>query len=229
MEENDLLHIDPYLFIRTDLINYLSVNTADLDPNIYITIQLCQTPIDKNTLINDYKISPDIIDLLLKHNVIIPYEQIWKQDNFNTLDIEINTHCNYRCIYCPEKFTPKEPRLMSNELFSNIIDKTQRFPSITTIAFNFFNEPLLDPEFLNKIEIVSKTNLKVNLFTNGSLLDPCTCLLYTSMGNKEIKFYTNMIIRKHITGIRKAIILSDNNNELIGKLIDLQTEDDVDE
>ena len=171
-EKDILVILNPFFFVYVDMIDYFIRNKNMTNKNIYEVIIRCQEPQYINILTKKFNIPFDTIDFLLGLKVIIPIEQSWTQGFYTTLDIEICTHCNYRCDYCPVKISPKKPQLMDNKLFAEIIDKANNFPSITTINLNAYNEPLLDPELLDKLNIVSKTKLKIILNTNGSLLNP---------------------------------------------------------
>ena len=87
--------------------------------------------------------------------------------------IEISTLCNYGCIFCPHKTTFwRKKTVMDNELFIYIIDKLQQeLPQIDTITLTGMGEVLTDPSAIEKIRACKTRGFKVNILTNGSLLD----------------------------------------------------------
>lgn len=92
-------------------------------------------------------------------------------EKINTIEIEVNTHCNWKCRYCPEKYWPKKAETMDLKLFNQIIDKVVKFNFIEYITLNAYNEPLLDVYFCERInKIASFSNIKLILYTNASLL-----------------------------------------------------------
>ena len=59
---------------------------------------------------------------------------------------------------------------MANQLFLEILQKIQDFGSVNYVTLNTYNEPVLDPLFLERIQYLKKFNLKLILYTNGSAL-----------------------------------------------------------
>ena len=59
---------------------------------------------------------------------------------------------------------------MSMNLFREIIDKAVEHGSVKYVTFNSYNEPILDKHILERTEYLAKTNIKLRLHTNGSLL-----------------------------------------------------------
>lgn len=110
------------------------------------------------------------IDYLLENKLLFDCSNIWCHTNIENLEIEICTHCNWRCQYCPVSVDPKTPKTMPMSLFYEIIDKAVEHGSIKNVTFNSYNEPILDRYILDRIEYLSKTDMKLRLHTNGSLL-----------------------------------------------------------
>lgn len=97
------------------------------------------------------------------------------------IEIEVNTHCNYRCNYCPEKKWPKKISYMKLDLYEEIIEKAANYEQIKYVCFNAYNEPTLDRYFEERIQRLAKTDMKLILFTNASMLeDDKVNLLYES-------------------------------------------------
>lgn len=86
-------------------------------------------------------------------------------------DIEICCHCNARCVFCPVSANPLPPRVMPDELFEHIITDLHCF-ALEWVALNHYNEPLLDPGFWRKVEILARNAMRLRLYTNGILLTP---------------------------------------------------------
>ena len=73
---------------------------------------------------------------------------------FKMVEIEINSHCNRRCAYCPQSVPGyrKPPRFMDRDTFHKIIIILKEAEYSGRISYHFFNEPLLHPhieEFAN--------------------------------------------------------------------------------
>lgn len=130
------------------------------------------------------------IKLMIREGLIVSESEAWEGVKFQNVEIEINTNCNRRCIYCPVSIDHKTTQYMSMELFNEIIDKVERFKSIRYISLNHYNEPTLDKYFEERIERIRKTNLRLILHTNASNLDDEKIKILKNSG-KLYKLYVN--------------------------------------
>ena len=100
----------------------------------------------------------------------------WIQDPKNlcreyrlyTGQIEITSHCNWRCKFCPVSLDPKPHEVMPMDLFTEIVEKLAEVKTLRFVTFHFFNEPTLDPNFAARIHILARFGLKLSLSTNCS-------------------------------------------------------------
>lgn len=111
------------------------------------------------------------IDNLISKRFLVCDVEKWRLHSVLNAEIETTTICNNRCVYCPVRYNPKDSKVMSMELFGYIIDKIGQYGKIEYVTFNSYNEPCIDPYFIQRAEIVSKTNMKMLLNTNGTRLD----------------------------------------------------------
>lgn len=86
--------------------------------------------------------------------------------------IEISTYCNYDCEFCPygDDFYRKK-EIMSNEMFDDILEKISKFSQINTITLSGLGEIFFDKNILYKISKIKSKGYRLNILTNGSLLD----------------------------------------------------------
>lgn len=92
---------------------------------------------------------------------------------FEAVEIEINSHCNKKCSYCPNsKFDRIENGFISDDLFQKIIGQLADFQFKGRISFSFYNEPLLNKKLGSYVEKTKKylPETFLELYTNGSLL-----------------------------------------------------------
>lgn len=105
-----------------------------------------------------------------KKSAILNYRPIW-------LLIYVSDLCNLRCAMCPhhngvkndfdfQKTLTKD--FMTPELLTKIYDK---FPESVFVMLGGVGEPLLNPYFKELVKITSENRKKMNLITNGVLLD----------------------------------------------------------
>lgn len=87
---------------------------------------------------------------------------------FVGIEIEVTTSCNFLCPFCPLAYDPKPKAIMPMDLFEHILDKAKAYKSITTVSINSYNEPTLDPHFMDRARTIASKNLWLLLHTNGS-------------------------------------------------------------
>ena len=90
-----------------------------------------------------------------------------KRQKFLKVYIEITNICNLNCEFCPE--TSREKRSMTVEEFEEIIKKIKDYTDL--VCFHVKGEPLLNTNFGDFLNICEKYDLKVNITTNGILLE----------------------------------------------------------
>ena len=88
--------------------------------------------------------------------------------------IETNTICNQRCWYCQNAhYKNPEPQVMTMRLFETILSEISATFSKThlkTISFAAYNEPTLDPQFQDRLRMLSRYGFSYWFITNGSRL-----------------------------------------------------------
>jgi len=106
----------------------------------------------------------------LSENQFIVNSSEEEASKFNPLyvDMEINTHCNARCLCCPQSVYPKKPNTMLLKTFEAILDKLSDY-DIRWIALSNYGEPLLDKYFLERLNILKNYKFKLHFFTNAIL------------------------------------------------------------
>ncbi len=85
--------------------------------------------------------------------------------------IEITTHCNMSCSFCPSPTLLKRPRLFMDEnLFYKIIDEIKKEKISDTVYFHLMGEPLLHPKVFDFMEYAFNNGLKIILVSNISFI-----------------------------------------------------------
>lgn len=89
----------------------------------------------------------------------------------NDVRFELTTHCNYDCIICPREQLKRPKTVMTTALFEALLGRiAQDSRQYELLTFAGLGEPMLDPGFLDKVEIGRKNGFEVLLLTNGSQL-----------------------------------------------------------
>ena len=93
---------------------------------------------------------------------------------FTVVEMEICTHCNRKCSYCPASIlqTIEPPKYMSDEVFDRLLNELRKINFFGRISYNIFNEPLLRNDlerFVARIKETLPDSYQL-LFTNGDFL-----------------------------------------------------------
>lgn len=92
------------------------------------------------------------------------------KENPHCLRIENTNICNAKCIMCPRDIMTRKQGIMSQSLFEQLIDEAQKI-GIKQINLHNFGEPLIDPNFIKKLDYLTGKNFqKISTNTNASLL-----------------------------------------------------------
>lgn len=103
---------------------------------------------------------------------------------FKRAYVEITNVCNLDCSFCPKTVRRKE--FISKPLFERILEQLQ---GVTEhICFHVMGEPLLHPQIGSFLDISHSLGFKVNLTTNGTLVDKTGDMLVTKPALRLVSF-----------------------------------------
>ncbi len=85
--------------------------------------------------------------------------------------IEITSHCNFNCSFCPNSIMKRPRGFMSAELFGKVVTEIAENNLAEQIAFHLMGEPLLHPEFIPFLKSAANKKQKIHLISNISLID----------------------------------------------------------
>lgn len=88
-------------------------------------------------------------------------------EKFKRVYIEISNICNLQCSFCP--VVDRDKQVMPCELFDRVL--SQVAPLTEQVCLHLMGEPLAHPDFESIIRLCEKHQVKVNLTTNGILLN----------------------------------------------------------
>lgn len=86
---------------------------------------------------------------------------------FKKVYIEITNICNLSCNFCPK--TGRKLNFMKEEAFTHILKSVK--PYTDYIYLHLMGEPLLNPEIQRFLELSKQQEIKVNITTNGTLIN----------------------------------------------------------
>lgn len=98
--------------------------------------------------------------------------------------IEITNVCNLKCDFCPE--TKRQAEFMSEAAFQEALEQIKPFTDY--IYLHVKGEPLLHPHLGRLLDISDDKGLKVNITTNGTLINKAADTLIAKPAVRQINF-----------------------------------------
>ncbi|EJO5347536.1 SPASM domain-containing protein [Clostridium botulinum] len=103
---------------------------------------------------------------------------------FKKFYIEITNVCNLACDFCPQ--TKRKQQFMAIEIFDKILDQIK--PYTDYIYFHVKGEPLLHPEIDKFLDLSYEKGFKVNITTNGTLINKVKDKIIMKKALRQINF-----------------------------------------
>lgn len=101
---------------------------------------------------------------------------------FKKVYIETTNICNLSCNFCPK--TSRELQFMNVESFKKIIDDVKEYTD--HVYFHLMGEPFLNKNLEEFLEICREAELKVNITTNGTLINNVKEILLKSKALRQV-------------------------------------------
>jgi len=101
---------------------------------------------------------------------------------FKSIYIEITNICNLNCSFC--KGSNREKKFMDSKSFEEVLNKIKGYTDY--IYIHLLGEPLMHPELEKILELANSYKIKVNLTTNGRLLDKNINIINKSLSIRQI-------------------------------------------
>lgn len=91
---------------------------------------------------------------------------------FLEVSLEISTHCNRRCVYCPQSVDALPAEFMSWELLIAVMQRLKDIGWSGPVSYNNFNEPLLDKRLPDIVKLTKAwlPRSMPKVYTNGDRL-----------------------------------------------------------
>ncbi|MHB1339022.1 MAG: radical SAM protein [Bellilinea sp.] len=96
--------------------------------------------------------------------------------------IEPTNACNLGCRTCMRNVWDEPIGKMSTEIFSSILKGIQSFTPLPMVFFGGYGEPLAHPDILDMIAAVRNVGAKVEMITNGTMLNETTASRLVELG-----------------------------------------------
>ncbi len=82
------------------------------------------------------------------------------------MEIEFNSVCNFRCVYCYAYENGRKRNELTKEQFKDVISQAKELGARKIIVLG--GEPMLYPPILEMIEFIRSRDMDIELFTNGT-------------------------------------------------------------
>lgn len=112
---------------------------------------------------------------------------------FKKIYIETTNICNLNCNFCPK--TSRKYESMNVESFEKIIDKIKGYTN--HLYFHLMGEPFLNKNLQRFLEISAQNNLKVNITTNGTLIQDVKDILINSENLRQVNISLHSFEANH--------------------------------
>ncbi len=109
-------------------------------------------------------------------------EERWLVDPTSDLDgrfllkyvsLEAHTVCNQACYFCPVSVDPRKSYFMPQDLYERILEQLAAFSdTLEAISMINYNEPTIDPWFIDRVRMIRGHGLRPAVLSNGSGLTP---------------------------------------------------------
>lgn len=97
------------------------------------------------------------------------------EDDAQKVYVEVTSACDLDCRTCVRNAWNEEIGFMSGATFDRVIDSLGGMPSVRTVHFGGYGEPLAHPDIFDMLARVKALGLRTEMITNGTLLDDDRC------------------------------------------------------
>jgi MoaA/NifB/PqqE/SkfB family radical SAM enzyme len=105
-------------------------------------------------------------------------------DTLRKVYVEITSACNLTCATCIGQIWDEPLGQMSSTRFRRLLDGLPRHP--ITLSLSGFGEPLVHPEFLALVRLARERGVRVEVITNGTLLDAALARELITLGVAQV-------------------------------------------
>ncbi|RMH15998.1 MAG: radical SAM protein [Acidobacteria bacterium] len=89
------------------------------------------------------------------------------------VSLEAHTVCNQACYFCPVSIDPRKSYFMPQETYERILQQLARYRrTIEAVSMINYNEPTIDPWFVERVRMIKSYGLPPAVLSNGSGLTP---------------------------------------------------------
>ena len=99
------------------------------------------------------------------------------------VSLEAHTTCNHRCYFCPVSVVQRPKASMSTEMYERLVREVADLGEpIEAVVMISYNEPTLDPRFIEQVRCIKQAGLPPATLSNGSGLTPAVSDALVELG-----------------------------------------------
>ncbi len=123
-------------------------------------------------------------------------------DLLRKLYVEITAACNLDCVMCVRRAWTEAPGSMSWAAFDNLLHQLQVLPAPPIVHLGGYGEPMTHPSFLEMVRRAKGAGLRVEVTTNGTLLDASVAAELIDLGLDRLTVSLDGAVPGSYTDIR---------------------------
>ncbi|MEG1001794.1 radical SAM/SPASM domain-containing protein [Clostridium sp.] len=141
---------------------------------------------------------------------------------FKKVYIEITNVCNLSCNFCPK--TSRKLQFMDEESFKRVIEAVK--PYTDYIYLHLMGEPFLNENLERFLEIAHENELKVNITTNGTLINKVKDILIEAKALRQVNISLHSFeannsevkLDEYVKDISKFILEANEQSNIIASM-----------
>lgn len=166
--------VDPFLHVREDAIEHpITGRTLNReDAGHAALLQLLEPGAERGP--EPGRIAPEVRQQLQEEGWLVAAgPDLARRFRLRVVTIETHTACNQACYFCPVSIAPRDAGRMPDALFDAIVRQLVSFRhTLEGVFFSGYNEPTLDPRFVDRCARLMAAGLPVAVNTNATGLTP---------------------------------------------------------
>ena len=130
------------------------------------------------------------------------------------VSLEPSNICNGKCIMCPYQKMTRKKEIMPMNFFKKIVNNCLPY-GVRNFNLSFYNEPFLDPFIFERIKYLKSKKARVQLFSNGSVIDSEKIGKILESGLDEIIFSIDAAKKETYESIRRGLVFKKTINNIL--------------
>ena len=130
------------------------------------------------------------------------------------ISIETSNICNAKCIICPYQKMTRKKEIMPMVFFKKVVNNCLAY-GVKNFNLIFYNEPFLDPVIFERIKYLKSKKARVQLFSNGSVIDSEKTENILESGLDEIIFSIDAAKKETYELIRRGLVFEKTINNIL--------------